>query len=149
MALRFGHHPEAKGDLMWRLGLDTVGLGIVFVMLLSLLFAVLVLQQQRTGKTVAIWLAAGFVGVLLGSAATLGAWRWNTQQLLKVSATATASGAPGAAPAGSMGGMGAGMSSGMGGSGGTLAQETNATTRKIIRRNNLSFAPFINKNVSF
>jgi hypothetical protein len=62
---------------MYRIGLDTVGLGIVVVTLVSLMFAVLVMQRQRSGKTIAIWLAAGFVGILLGSALTLGALRFS------------------------------------------------------------------------
>nr|HPM84108.1 hypothetical protein [Candidatus Anammoximicrobium sp.] len=60
---------------MWRLGLDTVGLGIVLIMLVALMFAVLVLQRQRTGKTVVVWLAAGLIGILLGAAGSLGALR--------------------------------------------------------------------------
>ncbi len=60
---------------MWRLGLDTVGLGIVVVTLVALLFAVLMMQRQRRGKTIAVWLAAGILGVLLGSSLTLGGLR--------------------------------------------------------------------------
>jgi hypothetical protein len=112
---------------MWRLGLDTIGLGIVLVMLVTLLFAVLVLQRQRTQKTIAVWLAAGVIGILLGSAGTLGALRlMGARQVTPGQAmdaplgdAAATAGMP--AMGGSMGGMGGGpggMGGGMGGMGG-------------------------------
>lgn len=109
---------------MWRLGLDTVGVGIVLIMLLSLMFAVLVLQRQRTQKTIAVWLAAGLIGILLGSAGTLGALRLSGYRQVNLSLAAASPTGDAAAPAGksapsgSMGGMGAGMGGmgvGMGG----------------------------------
>lgn len=105
---------------MWRLGLDTVGLGIVLIMLVALMFAVLVLQRQRTGKTVVVWLAAGLIGILLGAAGSLGALRLMGARQVQLGASAASQGGDMAAPAvmsdagGSMGGMGSGMG-GMGG----------------------------------
>ena len=105
---------------MWRLGLDTIGLGIVLIMLVSLLIAVVVLQRQRTQKTISVWLFAGLIGILLGGAGTLGALRLiGLKQASLNVAAASAMGDAGApagksAPSGSMGGMGAGMG-GMGG----------------------------------
>lgn len=110
---------------MWRLGLDTIGLGIVLIMLVSLMLAVLVMQRQRGQKAFAVWLFAGVIGILLGSAGTLGALRligYRQAKLNEGAASATGdAGAP--APGGSMGGMGAGMGGmggGMGGMGGGM-----------------------------
>ncbi len=101
---------------MWRLGLDTVGLGIVMIMLVSLMFAVLILQRQRSQKTIAVWLAASLIGILLGSAGTLGALRLSGYRQFGVPGRAGAPGSTdagttpgGSDPARSMGGMGAGM----------------------------------------
>ncbi len=108
---------------MWRLGLDTIGLGIVLMMLVTLMFAVLILQRQRTQKTIAVWLAAGLIGILLGSAGTLGALRLMGSRQMVVGPSSGSPGGDAASPAGmpamggSMGGMGAGMG-GMGGMGG-------------------------------
>jgi hypothetical protein len=55
--------------------LDTIGLGIVVVMLVALMFAVLMLQRQRSQKTISIWFGSVVVGLLLGSALTLGLLR--------------------------------------------------------------------------
>jgi hypothetical protein len=103
---------------MWRIGLDTIGLGIVIVMLVTLMFAVLIMQRQRSQKTIVLWLGAGFVGLLLGSAVTLGALRLSGyNQASKLAAGSAAGGEAASSPAGSMGGMGAGMGGGMGGGG--------------------------------
>jgi hypothetical protein len=111
---------------MWRLGLDTIGLGIVLIMLVTLMFAVLILQRQRTQKTIAVWLAAGLIGILLGSAGTLGALRLMGSRQVALSPPAGSPGGDAASPAGmpapggSMGGMGAGMGGMGGGPGGGM-----------------------------
>jgi hypothetical protein len=105
---------------MWRIGLDTIGLGIVIIMLVTLMFAVLIMQRQRSQKTIVLWFGAGFVGLLLGSAVTLGALRlsgYNQASRLAAASAAGGEAASAPSPAGSMGGMGAGMGSGMGGGG--------------------------------
>jgi hypothetical protein len=105
---------------MWRIGLDTIGLGIVVVMLVTLMLAVLIMQRQRSQKTIVLWLGAGFVGLLLGSAVTLGALRlsgYNQASRLAAGVAAGGDAASAPSPGGSMGGMGAGMGSGMGGGG--------------------------------
>lgn len=105
---------------MWRLGLDTIGLGIVLVMLVTLLFAVLILQRQRTQKTIVAWLAAGVIGILLGSAGTLGALRLMGVRHLTPGQAVDAPLGDAAAMAGmpAMGGSTGGMGSAMGGMGG-------------------------------
>jgi len=112
---------------MYRIGLDTVGLGIVVVTLVSLMFAVLVMQRQRSGKTIAIWLAAGLLGILLGSSLTLGALRFSGFRKMDSLMAVSVPGGPDAgpmasAPASDMGpaegagrGMGGGPGAGMGG----------------------------------
>ncbi len=57
------------------LPLDTIGLGIVLVMLLSLMFALLMQQRERSQKTMALWLGSLVIGALFGSAGTLGVLR--------------------------------------------------------------------------
>ncbi len=105
---------------MWRLGLDTIGLGIVLVILATLLFAVLLLQRQRTQKTIVAWLAAGVIGILLGSGGTLGALRLMGAQQLTPGQAVDAPLGDAAATAGmpARGGSAGGMGSGMGGMGG-------------------------------
>lgn len=107
---------------MWRLGLDTIGLGIVLVMLVTLLFAVLILQRQRTQKTIAVWLAAGLIGILLGSAGTLGALRLMGARQVALGQAVDASAGDAASTAGmpAMGGSTGGMESGTGGMGGGM-----------------------------
>jgi hypothetical protein len=104
---------------MWRIGLDTVGLGIVLITLATLMFAVLVMQRQRSGKTIAIWLAAGFLGILLGCSLTLGALRFSGyRQLNSLLATPVAANPDmmsSPAPTGDMGPAGGGPGGGMGG----------------------------------
>ena len=128
---------------MWRLGLDTVGLGIVVIMLVALMFAVLVLQRQRTGKTVVVWLAAGLIGILLGAAVSLGALRLMGARQVPPGASAASQGGDMAAPAvmsdagrsmggmgSGMGGMGRGMGGGMGG-GPNPKRELTTLVRKL------------------
>ena len=102
---------------MWRIGLDTIGLGIVIVMLVTLMFAVLIMQRQRSQKTIVLWLGAGFVGLLLGSAVTLGALRLSGYNQASKLAAASAAGGEAASASSPSGSMGASMGSGMGGSG--------------------------------
>jgi hypothetical protein len=133
---------------MWRLGLDTIGLGIVLMMLVTLMFAVLILQRQRTQKTIAVWLAAGLIGILLGSAGTLGALRLMGSRQMVVGPSSGSPGGDAASPAGmpamggSMGGMGAGMGGmgggpggGMGGMGGGSNPKRDLTT--LVRKMDL------------
>ena len=133
---------------MWRLGLDTIGVGIVLIMLVTLMFAVLMLQRQRTQKTIAVWLAAGLIGILLGSAGTLGALRLMGSRQVALSPPAGSLGGDAASPAGmpapggSMGGMGAGMGGmgggpggGMGGMGGGSNPKRDLTT--LVRKMDL------------
>ena len=100
---------------MWRIGLDTIGLGIVVIMLVTLMFAVLIMQRQRSQKAIVLWLGAGFVGLLLGSAVTLGAlrlsgYRQATSLLAGSAAGSEAASSTAPSPSGSMGGsMGGGM----------------------------------------
>jgi len=127
---------------MWRLGLDTIGLGIVLVTLVTLMFAVLILQRQRTQKTIAVWLAAGLVGILLGSAGTLGALRvMGARQLAaappdeSASETAAASAAmptPGGGAGEMRAGMRGGPGGGMGGMGGVPNPKRELTT--LVRK---------------
>lgn len=107
---------------MWRFGLDTVALGIVLVTLVTLMFAVLMMQRQRSQKTIAVWFAAGFVGIMLGSALTLGGLRLTGYRPVRsdigpgmIADGLAALDVPGSSAdaGGSGGGMGDGMAGGM------------------------------------
>ncbi|MHB9079894.1 MAG: hypothetical protein ACYC3X_20635 [Pirellulaceae bacterium] len=107
---------------MWRLSLDTIGIGILLVMLLTLMFAVLISQRQRNQKTIGIWMGSVLIGLLLGSALTLGALRLGGYRPPQGNAMSVPGGGPAAsasAPSGGMGGgmMGGGMGGGMMGGG--------------------------------
>jgi hypothetical protein len=55
---------------MWRYGFETAPAYLLIVGLLTLFLAIFVWQRHRTGKTTAVWLSAGLVGLLLGSVGT-------------------------------------------------------------------------------
>ena len=57
------------------LSLDAIGIGIVVVMLVSLMFALLMQQRVRSQKAISIGIGSLLVGLLLGSALTLGSLR--------------------------------------------------------------------------
>jgi hypothetical protein len=111
--------------MMSALHLDAIGVGIVVVMLGVLMLAVLMQQRQRNSKTISIWLGSVLVGLLLGSALTLGAFRVReAREAMMFSASGEFALDPAAAssepePAGDagggMGGRAGGMGGGMGG----------------------------------
>ena len=51
---------------MWRFGFEALPAYLLVVGLLTFFVAVILWQRQRTGKTIAVWLSAGILGVLLG-----------------------------------------------------------------------------------
>jgi hypothetical protein len=129
---------------MWRIGLDTIGIGVLLVVLLTLMLAVLILQRQRSQKTFGIWIGSVLVGLLMGSALTLGALRLSPNGGLPGATAGSPAGNPAASPGapGPGGGMmGGGMGGGMmgGGMGGpnpkrdltTLVRKLNLLTGKI------------------
>ena len=103
-------------------GIDAITSYLLVVAIATLLVAVLIWQTHRTGRTVIVWLAAGVLGVILGSIGSYAALRSAGYAVLKapplpipVAAAAPPEGMPsmGKMPGG-MPGMGGGMP-GMGG----------------------------------
>lgn len=102
--------------MVW-LSLDAIGIGIVVVMLASLMFALLMQQRQRSQKSIGIGIGSLLIGLLLGSAMTLGSLRLFGGRFVP----GFGSGIPEASSNVSMdepspsGGMGGGPGGGMGG----------------------------------
>jgi hypothetical protein len=61
---------------MWRFGFEVLPAYLLVVGLLTFFVAVILWQRQRTGKTVAVWLSAGILGILLGSVGSYALVRW-------------------------------------------------------------------------
>lgn len=121
--------------------LDGVGAFVLALGLATIMVLVLLMRQNRAKKDVAIWLASGVVGILLGAAASAAIVRGMGYQVtLKPPAAPveTASGpaaGAGAAPAMGMpsgGGMGGGMMGMMGGGGGQPQSKRQLTT--LVRK---------------
>ena len=98
-------------------GTDLISAYLLLMGLLTMLVASLLWQQQRTGRTVAVWLAAAVLGVLLGSVGSYAGMRLSRNHL-----AADYAGGPGAAgdsvtapPTAGGPGMGGGMGGRMGG----------------------------------
>ncbi len=109
---------NAKGcGIMWKIGLDTIGIGVLLVVLLTLMLAVLILQRQRSQKTFGIWIGSVLVGLLMGSALTLGALRLSSQGELPDATAGSPAGNQAASPGPGGGMMGGGMGGGMMGGG--------------------------------
>ncbi len=68
---------------MWRFGYDANATFILTIALVSMLGAVLMWQQNRTGKTILVWFWAAFFGVLLGFAGTFAIVRLTDSDLLR------------------------------------------------------------------
>ncbi|MCL4201447.1 MAG: hypothetical protein KJ000_03070 [Pirellulaceae bacterium] len=102
--------------MVW-LSLDAIGIGIVVVMLASLMLALLMQQRQRSQKSMGIGIGSLLIGLLLGSALTLGGLRLLGGRFVP----GFGSGIPEASSSVSMeepspsGGMGGGPGGGMGG----------------------------------
>jgi hypothetical protein len=127
--------------MVW-LSLDAIGIGIVVVMLISLLFALLMQQRQRSQKSIGIGIGSLLIGLLLGSALTLGGLRLFGGRFVP----GFGSGVPEASsnvsmdepsPSGGMGGsptggMGGGPGGGMGGGPGGPNPQRELTT--LVRK---------------
>jgi hypothetical protein len=101
---------------------DQVTSYLLVVALLTLLVAVLVWQRQKTQKTIAVWLAASVIGMLLGSSGSYGIMRLMGYKMMKAGGqfSGGAGGAASMAEAPTMmgGPMGMGPPTEMGGVGG-------------------------------
>lgn len=69
---------------MWRFGFEVMPAYLLIVGLLTLFVAVIVWQQHRTGRTVAVWLSAGILGALLGSVASYALMRASGYRVVAV-----------------------------------------------------------------
>jgi hypothetical protein len=112
-------------------GTDLITVYLLLMGLLTMLVATLLWQQHRSQRTVAVWLAAAVVGVLLGGVGSFAAMRLSKNHLASDYAICPGSAAAGSsepsgmpAPSssggpgmGGMGGMGGGGMGGMGGGG--------------------------------
>ncbi len=98
------------------LGIDAITSYLLVVALLTLLVAVLIWQTHRSQRTIPVWLAAGAVGILLGSIGSFAlAHLWGYELAKAVALPPGIAGGEGGAASGDpMGGMGGGMP-GMGG----------------------------------
>lgn len=103
-------------------GIHAISAYLLAIGLLTLLVAILVWQTHRSGKTIIVWLAAGVVGILLGSAGSYGLMRVRGYEVTKAPTAVTAvvpvggeAGEAAEATGGPGGGMGSGMGSGGGG----------------------------------
>ncbi|MCY2994945.1 MAG: hypothetical protein NTY19_44855 [Planctomycetota bacterium] len=101
-------------------GTDLISAYLLLMAILAMLVASLLWQQQRTGRTVAVWLAAAVLGVLLGSVGSYAGMRLSRNHLAADFAggpAAAADSMPASPSSGGpgMGGMGSGMGGGMGG----------------------------------
>ena len=102
---------------------DGIGAFVLALGLATIMVLVLLMKQNRAKKDVAIWLASGVVGILLGAAASAAIARGMGYEVVVKAqpiplATASAPTASGAAQAMGMPGGGGGMGAGMGGGGG-------------------------------
>jgi len=95
-------------------GIDAISSYLLVVALVTLLLAVLIWQTHRTGRTVIVWLAAGLLGMILGSIGSYAALRAKGYMVVEAPTMPVAD-AP-ASPPGGMPGMGM-MPGGMGGMG--------------------------------
>jgi len=103
-------------------GIHAISAYLLALGLLTLLVAILVWQTHRSGKTIIVWLAAGVVGVLLGSAGSYGLMRVRGYEVTKAPTAITEvvpagdeAGEAEEATGGPGGGMGSGGGGGMGG----------------------------------
>ena len=119
--------------MVW-LSLDALGIGIVVVMLASLMLALLMQQRQRSQKSMGIGIGSLLIGLLLGSALTLGGLRLLGGRFVP----GFGSGIPEASSSVSMeepspsGGMGGGPGGGMGGGPGGPNPQRDLTT--LVRK---------------
>ena len=65
------------------LNLDVISIYILTLALFALVFGVFVNNRQKNGKTVSLWLASTFLGLLLGAAGALAACYWMDYEVVE------------------------------------------------------------------
>ena len=119
---------------------DQVSSYLLVVCLVTLLVAVLIWQRQRTQRTIAVWLAAAVLGMLLGSVGSYAAMRMAGCKMLQVhelslediAADPALQGMGG--PPGMVGPPGGGAPKGKGGMGGPPAPRPKRELTTLVRK---------------